>query len=408
MLFFNSRQRFPAAFKERLNRAEAKLAIRSTLRCKRQQGIRLPDPEGRKGRTYMGTGPDPFVEEPMAGRKSTWKPDDAFDIAWKGILEPYFRAFVRLAMPIIHARIDWQRGYEFCDGELRAAAQHGGKGGKAVDRLVKVWLLSGEQQYLYIHIEVQCQSDPDFPRRMWVYFFLLDVKLEGRVASMAVLGDDDPNWRPDSYSFERWGNSGTFRFPVFKLLDLQGRYDDLLVSDNIIEVAIAAHLKALATRRKMRSRKEWKTAILKTLLEQGRTREEIRNLFRFIDLVMPLPEVLKAEFEAEVEEMEREKGMPFLSYFEQDAMKRGRREGERSGLQRGRKQDILEALELRFQAVPEEVRSAVASVRDARRLSALYRQAILCHSLEEFQDSLKTQSPGTRRAARTPEPSAVV
>jgi hypothetical protein len=109
--------------------------------------------------------------------------------------------------------------------------------------------------------------------------------------------------------------------------------------------------------------------------------------------------------------MEREKGMPFLSYFEQDAMKRGRQEGQQKGellgLKAGRRQDILEALELRFQAVPEEVRSAVASVRDARRLSALYRQAILCHSLDEFQDSLKTQAPGTRRAARAPEPSAV-
>jgi hypothetical protein len=333
----------------------------------------------------------------MAGRHGTSRPADGYDTGWKGILEPYLKLFFALVMGSMHDQIDWDRGYVFCDGELRKGVKHNRKGLKCVDRLVKVWLLSGTQQYLYIHIEFQAQRDPSFARRMWVYFVLLDVQHDGHVSSIAILGDNNPDWRPDSYSFERWGNTGMLKYPVIKLKDYADRIEELMASENIFGVVIAAYLKAIATRRNMGSRKQWKTAILRALLEQGRTEEEIRDVFRFIDLVMPLPETLREEFDQDVREMEKEKGMPFLSYIEQDAMKRGRQEGR----QEGRQGDILEALALRFQNVPGEVRTAVQAEKDTRRLKSLHRQAILCGSMEEFQRTLKVHA--SRARARVAE-----
>ena len=336
----------------------------------------------------------------MAARQRTRKPPDGYDIGWKGILDTGLMPFVALLMPLLYAQIDWERGWEFCDGELTATVQEGAKGLRRVDRLVKVWLGSGQRRYLYIHIEFQAQKDPDFLRRMWVYFVMLDVKYEGQVTSIALLGDADPDWRPDTYSFEQWSTSGIFRFQVVKLLDWTDRIEELLASDNIIAVATAAHLKSLATRRNMPRRKEQKTAIMRTLLEQGRKPEEIRALFRFLDLVMALPQQLQEEFRKDAVQMEKDTEMPFLSYVEQDAMKKGEKRGEKKGEKKGEQNAVIQALNVRFKEVPADVRTAIRGVADARQLKALLRRAILCRSMDEFQHSLKGRTPGTNAPAR--------
>jgi hypothetical protein len=41
-----------------------------------------------------------------------------YDSPWKEALEVYFRAFLALFYPRIHADIDWSRGYLFLDKEL--------------------------------------------------------------------------------------------------------------------------------------------------------------------------------------------------------------------------------------------------------------------------------------------------
>ena len=40
---------------------------------------------------------------------------------------------------------------------------------KRVDKLLKVRLLDGTDQWLYIHIEVQMRYDPDLPKRLFIY-----------------------------------------------------------------------------------------------------------------------------------------------------------------------------------------------------------------------------------------------
>ncbi|CCI04735.1 hypothetical protein MICAC_5930021 [Microcystis aeruginosa PCC 9443] len=37
------------------------------------------------------------------------------------------------------------------------------------DKLYKVWLLSGEEVWILIHIEIQSQWEENFPQRMYIY-----------------------------------------------------------------------------------------------------------------------------------------------------------------------------------------------------------------------------------------------
>ncbi|MHC5771516.1 MAG: hypothetical protein ACYTXI_39380 [Nostoc sp.] len=40
---------------------------------------------------------------------------------------------------------------------------------------------------------------------------------------MAVLGDEQVNWRPNQFGYELFGTKVEFQFPIVKLLDYQQR-----------------------------------------------------------------------------------------------------------------------------------------------------------------------------------------
>jgi hypothetical protein len=66
----------------------------------------------------------------------------------------------------------------------------------------------------------------------------------------------------------------------------------------------------------------------------------------------------------------------------------GRQEGQQEGRQQGRlavlRENVLEALELRYESVPEGLADGIHGISDEEKLRALHRHAIRCVSLEDF------------------------
>jgi predicted transposase YdaD len=80
----------------------------------------------------------------------------------------------------------------------------------------------------------------------------------------------------------------------------------------------------------------------------------------------------------------REETRSLAEQFRQE----GRQEGHQEGLIFSKQQDILEALEIRFQQVPEGLREEIESITDIVKLQALLRAAIRSATLEEFAEAL--------------------
>ena len=78
------------------------------------------------------------------------------------------------------------------DKELQQIVRQAKRRRRYVDKLVKVWLKSGEEQWLLIHVEVQTEREGDFPRRMYVYNYRIFDRYDREVISLAILADDDP------------------------------------------------------------------------------------------------------------------------------------------------------------------------------------------------------------------------
>jgi predicted transposase/invertase (TIGR01784 family) len=89
-----------------------------------------------------------------------------------------------------------------------------------------------------------------------------------------------------------------------------------------------AHLKTKATRHNPPARQEWKFRLTRRLYEQGYERQDIINLFRFIDWILVLPDGLKQAFQSDLQQYEQERAMPYVTSIEQMAQAKGKAEGK--------------------------------------------------------------------------------
>ncbi len=246
-----------------------------------------------------------------------------FDTPWKKIVKAYFKEFVHFFFPEIAKKIDWSKGYEFLDKELLKIAKDSAFGGRRADIMARVRLLSGEEEWVLCHIEIQGQDQVGFPKRMYVYNYRGFDFFDRKVASLAVLADDNPSWRPDRFGYEVLGTEIGFRFPTAKILDYKNRWDWLESSPSPFAAVVMAHLKATETGNDPEHRYRWKLYLIKRLYRMGCGRRDVVLLFEFVDWIMSMPEELENGLWNEIQELERENKMEYIT----NVQRIGRREG---------------------------------------------------------------------------------
>lgn len=300
-----------------------------------------------------------------------------FDSPWKEVLEAYFQDFLAFFFLQIHSEIDWNQGYEFLDTELQQVVRDAELGKRFADKLVKVWRLGGEELWVLIHIEIQQSPEREFEDRMFVYNYRLRDRYDRPVVSLAVLADERPGWRPQEFRSELWGCETRFRFPIVKLLDYGQQWQTLEDSSNPFAIVVMAHLKALETKGDQVQRQEWKFTLTRQLYERGYERQDILNLFRFIDWVITLPQDLETNFRQELEQYEREAQMPYVTSVERMAKQEGLREGLLSGIEL--------ALELKFGNEGSQLFPEIAQIENVDTLKAIQSGLRQVSSLAELR-----------------------
>ena len=64
-----------------------------------------------------------------------------------------------------------------------------------VDKLVRVALLNGDEEWIYIHVEVQGTKQAEFAKQMFFYNYRIYDRYDRSVASLAVLADEHEHWK---------------------------------------------------------------------------------------------------------------------------------------------------------------------------------------------------------------------
>jgi hypothetical protein len=80
--------------------------------------------------------------------------------------------------------------------------------------------------------------------------------------------------------------------------------------------------------------------------------------------------------------------MSLAEQFRQEGIRKGRKQGRQEGLIFSKQQDILEALESRFDRVLDGLREEIEAITDSKKLTHLHRAAITSTTLNEFAEGL--------------------
>ena len=238
---------------------------------------------------------------------------DQFDGPWKEILEVQLSQFVAFFVPGAWNEIDWDRKPVPLNSELRRSRRSSATPDRRADNLFKVYLRSGGEQYVVIHVELQSTVDPALAERMFEYGYRAWDRHRRKVASIAVLGDSAPDYRPSAFGWHLWGSRMRYEYPIVKLLEYRERWSELEASRNIFAVVVMAYLKTQDTRDDPTARLHWKSRLVRLLYERKYSREEVVTLFQLIDWMMHLPEEQAIIFEADLESLEAEQDMPYIT-----------------------------------------------------------------------------------------------
>ena len=294
--------------------------------------------------------------------------------------------FLEFFFPRLHDEIDWSRPPQWLDKEFQAIvpAQEGSR--RIVDKLARVFLLDGKEQWILIHVEVQGQPEQDFNWRMLRYNVLIRIRYEREAVSLAVLTDETRSFRPGRYLERRAGQKLLFRFPVVKILDYERRREELEASRNPFALVVLAHLEARGVE-SPEKRFEVRFALARKLYSRGFGREDVQRLYRFLEWILGLPAELEMELKQRIEtEIEGKAAMPFLATYERIAMEKGREEGKEEGL----REAVRLGLELRFGDAGLGLFPRVSETKDVGRLRRLIELLRTAEKLDDLKAFLET------------------
>jgi hypothetical protein len=252
-----------------------------------------------------------------------------------------------------------------------------------VDKLVKVWRTSGREEWVLVHVEVQSQHEPDFGERMYVYHYRIFDRYQRVVSSMAVLGDANPRWRPDSFAYNLWGCELAFRFPTAKLVDLAADEARLERNANPFAAIVLAHVKAQETQHSSEQRRIWKLRLIKSLYSRGLTRKDVESLFRLIDWFLHMPPAANRQILDELLESDQENTMRHITGFEQLWLEEGMAKGRAA---------VEEAIEIllrtKFGPAAEDLLPEIRRLGDIDQLRAALRSIESAATVDDVRRAL--------------------
>ncbi|MBC7473089.1 MAG: hypothetical protein H7263_02265 [Candidatus Sericytochromatia bacterium] len=68
------------------------------------------------------------------------------DEKWKNLISKFLKEFLSFFMPELYKQIDFDKGYEFLDGELNRIKIKSKSKNRRTDKLVKVYLRDGTEK----------------------------------------------------------------------------------------------------------------------------------------------------------------------------------------------------------------------------------------------------------------------
>lgn len=255
------------------------------------------------------------------------------DLLWKSILEQTFGHFLEFFFADAAAIFDLSKSFDYLDKEFESLfpPEPNGKGVRFVDKLVKVYLKNGGEQFVLCHIEVQSsRGKGDLAERMFRYYYKISDKYQVPITAIAILADDNRSYHPSVYVKEFMGTILHYRFNSYKVL----HQDEVALrsNSNPFSVVVLTTLLAIINKNISDDKlKDIKHDLYEQMMSRQMDKKTRQGLYDFLTYYVSFQ---KQEnfyiFEKEVEnKLGRSNIMGTQEYLLDKAEKQGMEKGER-------------------------------------------------------------------------------
>jgi hypothetical protein len=227
------------------------------------------------------------------------KPID-YDALFKDFISDFFPDFIAFVNPELYEAIDWEKEYVFLEQELINALRGKFKvRGKRnyTDKLIKVPLKTGAEQYVFVHGEFQHEIKPGFSLRMYNYRALIGLRYGvENITAIAVFTGAAPAESERRYQITTFGTTIDYSFRSIVAVEYPA--EDLIdSSDNPFAVAMLAAMYVYRSRSNPKERLQLKIKLF-TLGRAKRIEiDKIVKMLIFVREFVNLPPKFENEFQ---------------------------------------------------------------------------------------------------------------
>ena len=321
------------------------------------------------------------------------------DQRFKEFLHAFLRDFLKLFLPDVERRLDFQ-SLEFLDTGVFTDRPEGMP--READVVAKLVTRDGDPELVLIHVEVQLRPERDFQARMFEYYSLLRSRYRLPVLPIAV--------------YLRGGRKGLgteeYRVKLFECDVLRFRYDSIHLARLSVEeygerggppgAGLAALMKRSASRDVERLRASLMRRVVPSELDEAR--QFILIIIDFIQTHFGLTAEQMARYRRLVSRKEyhkvqdveltwadkvlkqgEEKGIEKgLKQGIERGLEQGLEKGREAGLLEGKREALLHLLATKFGALPEWAMNRVQAIETAGEVNGPLERVIAAASLEEM------------------------
>src|SRR5690606_6430556 len=280
------------------------------------------------------------------------------DPLWKSILEQTFSHFLKFIFLDAEESFDLRKPFDYLDKEFESLfpPESNGKGIRYVDKLVKVFLKNGEEQFVLCHVEVQSSKGKgDLAERMFRYFYKISDRYKVPVTAIAILADGNRNYRPKVYVQEFMGTSLRYNFNSYKIID---KNESALRSNSnpFAVVVLTALLSILHRNVSDEELKDMKHDLYEEMMRRKMDKTTRQGIYDFLAYYVSFqnPENF-TKFEQEVEnKLGRSNSMGTREYLLEKAERKGKQEERAKAEAEKLAEKLKSALNFKKMGVPVE------------------------------------------------------
>lgn len=271
-----------------------------------------------------------------------------YDQLWKDVITELFEEFLLFFAPDLYEQVDFATPPQSLEQELHKIIPDSVSNNRVADKLVKILLKSGQEQWVYVHIEIQGDNKPIFPKRMFQSFYRVMDLYDQHIYALALFTTDKvPISKLGQYRYKFFGTNLTYKYNTYHIASQSET--DLLQSNNPFALAVLAGLYLINSKKDKGTAFQYKLKLMRLLLEgniisKNEKRAYVQKLLIFVDHIIRLPEdenvALLTELEPLIEREDIGMGLSledtsFAKYFKN----LGREEGIEKGMEKGREEE---------------------------------------------------------------------